>query len=111
MRYQAVFLKDGSNSQRFRLIYVRDTGFLSVNQDYDRWSIETPADSHTLYIDVKREGEVNGIHSVTARSTADQLVLSHEAFNRQGFALGALAAAQFLIGKVGCFGMEDLFSE
>lgn len=84
---------------------------LSVNQDYDRWSIETPADSHTLYIDVKREGEVNGIHSVTARSTADQLVLSHEAFNRQGFALGALAAAQFLIGKAGCFGMEDLFSE
>lgn len=84
---------------------------LAVNQDYDRWSIETPADSHTLYIDVKREGEVNGIHSVTARSTADQLVLSHEAFNRQGFALGALAAAQFLIGKAGCFGMEDLFSE
>lgn len=84
---------------------------LSVNQDYDHWSIETPIDSHTLYIDVKREGEVNGIHSVTARSAADQLTLSHEAFNRQGFALGAIAAAQFLIGKTGCFGMEDLFAE
>ena len=83
---------------------------LAVNRDYDHWSIEAPAE-HTLYINVTREGEVNGIHSVTATSPADKLTLTHEAFNRQGFALGALAAAEFLIGKTGVFGMEDLFGE
>lgn len=80
---------------------------LAVSRDYDRWSIEAPTD-HTLYITVTREGEVNGIHSVTATSPADKITLTHEAFNRQGFAMGAIAAAEFLIGKTGVFGMEDL---
>ena len=65
---------------------------LSVNHDYNRWSIDTPTD-HTLYINVTRE---------------DRITLTHEAFNRQGFAMGAIAAAEFLIGKTGVFGMEDL---
>ena len=81
---------------------------LSVNHDYDRWSIDAPAD-HTLFIEAKREGEVFGIHSVTASSPADSITITHQAFNRQGFALGAIAAAEFLVEKTGCFGMEDLF--
>jgi len=80
---------------------------LATNRNYDRWSIDTPAE-HTLYINVTREGEVNGKHSVTANSHADRITLTHEAFNRQGFAMGAIAAAEFLIGKTGVFGMEDL---
>ena len=80
---------------------------LSVNHDYNRWSIDTHTD-HTLYINVTREGEVNGKHSVTATSPADRITVTHEAFNRQGFAMGAIAAAEFLIGKTGVFGMEDL---
>ena len=81
---------------------------LTVDHDYDHWSIDAPA-NRTLYIKVTREGEVNGIHSVMAESPADKITLTHEAFNRQGFALGAIAAAEFLIGKTGVFGMEDLF--
>ena len=83
---------------------------IAVNRDYDQWSIDAPAEG-TLFIKVTREGEVNGIHSVTAVSSADKITLSHEAFNRQGFALGAIAASEFLIGKHGCFTMEDLFEE
>ena len=83
---------------------------LSVNLNYDRWSIDEPTE-HTLYIKVTREGEVNGIHSVMAESPADKITLTHEAFNRQGFALGAIAAAEFLVGKIGVFDMEDLFEE
>ena len=75
--------------------------------DYTRWSIEAPAD-HTLYIEAKREGEVFGIHSVTASSAADRITITHQAFNRQGLAAGALAAAEFLVGKTGIFGMEAL---
>ena len=83
---------------------------ISVNQNYNNWSIDVPAE-HTLFIKVTREGEVNGIHNVVAESPADKISLTHEAFNRQGFALGALAAAEFLVGKTGVFGMDDLFGE
>jgi len=80
---------------------------MAVDHNYDCWSIDEPAD-HTLFIKVKREGEVFGIHSVTAESPADKITLTHEAFNRQGLAAGAIAAAEFLIGKTGVFGMDDL---
>ena len=83
---------------------------LAIDHDYEQWSIDAPAD-HTLFIKVTREGEVNGIHSVIVESAADKITLTHEAFNRQGFALGAIAAAKFLVGKIGVFGMEDLFVE
>ena len=81
---------------------------ISVNHNYDSWSIDSPTD-HTLFIDVTREGEVFGIHSTYAQSPADKITLTHEAFNRQGLAAGAIAAAEFLMGKKGVFGMEDLF--
>ena len=64
--------------------------------------------SDVLPVQVTREGEVFGIHSVTALSPADRITLTHEAFSREGLAQGALAAALFLIGKKGCFTMEDL---
>ena len=83
---------------------------ISVDRDYLDWSIDAPAE-HTLFINVTREGEVFGIHSTCAQSPADRITLTHEAFNRQGLANGALAAAQFLIGKTGCFGMDDLMGE
>lgn len=81
---------------------------ISVSHNYDSWSIDSPTD-HTLFIDVTREGEVFGIHSTYAQSPADKITLTHEAFNRQGLANGAIAAAEFLMGKKGVFGMEDLF--
>lgn len=82
---------------------------LAESSRYHRWSVDAPYDADTLPIEVTREGEVFGIHSVTAQSTADRITLTHEAFSREGLAKGALAAAQFLLGKTGCFTMEDLF--
>ena len=55
-----------------------------------------------------REGEVPGTHVVTYRSAEDTLTLSHEAHSRQGLALGALLAAEFLLGKKGHYTMKDL---
>ena len=91
---------------------------IAENSRYQSWSIEEPsaseasdavrAPSDVLPIEVTREGEVFGIHSITAQSTADRITLTHEAFSREGLAKGALAAAQFLMGKTGCFTMEDL---
>ena len=90
---------------------------LAESSRYQRWSIDEPthpeANSgeafNVLPIEVTREGEVFGIHSVTALSSADRITLTHEAFSREGLAKGALAAAQFLMGRKGCFTMEDLF--
>ena len=81
---------------------------IAANTHYHDWTLSENTPSGTLHIEVKREGEVNGIHSIMMESAADRITLTHEAKNRQGLALGALAAAQFLIGKTGCFNMENL---
>ena len=83
---------------------------ISVSGNYDAWCLDTAHDAHTLPVEAIREGEVFGIHSVTAHATADRITLTHEAFSRQGLAQGALAAAEFLMGKTGCFTMEDYLS-
>ena len=82
---------------------------LAESSHYQYWSINEPYPADTLPIEVTREGEVFGIHSITAFSSADRITLTHEAFSREGLAQGALAAAKFLIGKKGVFTMEDLF--
>ena len=82
---------------------------LAESSRYKCWSIDEPCPADTLPIEVTREGEVFGIHSVTAQSSADRITLTHEAFSREGLAKGALAAAKFLIGRTGVFTMEDLF--
>ena len=82
---------------------------IAESSRYQCWSINEPYPADTLPIEVTREGEVFGIHSVTAQSSADRITLTHEAFSREGLAQGALAAATFLMGKVGVFTMDDLF--
>jgi 4-hydroxy-tetrahydrodipicolinate reductase len=55
-----------------------------------------------------REDEVPGIHKITCDSDSDRLVLMHEAKGRQGFATGAVLAAEWLMGRQGYFEMNDL---
>lgn len=55
-----------------------------------------------------REGEVPGIHTVTWESDVDTLTLSHSAKSREGFALGAVLAAEWLKGKTGFHTMQEV---
>ena len=55
-----------------------------------------------------REDEVPGTHIVKYFSDADEIEIIHKALNRDGFAQGALAAAEFIKDKKGVFGMSDL---
>lgn len=55
-----------------------------------------------------REGEVPGLHTITYESEADTITISHNAKSREGFALGAVLAAEFTAGKKGLFGMSDM---
>ncbi len=75
--------------------------------DYNSWKLEE-TDGTSLGIEAIREGEVPGTHSVYYRSEVDEIEIKHTAFNRNGFALGAVIAAEWLPGKVGNFGMKEV---
>lgn len=64
-----------------------------------------------LVITSVRTENVPGTHTVNYSSTIDSIELKHTAFNRQGFALGAITAAEWLKGRKGTFTMDDVLKE
>lgn len=58
-----------------------------------------------------RGGPVNFGHTIGFDSAADRILISHEARNRDGYALGAVRAAEWLQGKKGFFQMEDFLKD
>ncbi len=66
-------------------------------------------DAQKLTINSVREGEVPGIHSITWNSAADQITITHSAHSRQGFALGAVLAAEFTHNHNGMLTIDDMF--
>lgn len=79
------------------------------NSDKVKWNLEREK-ANDLYISTKREGEVPGTHVVAYTSDVDSIEIKHTAFNRGGFALGAVVAAEWLLGKKGIFSMKDVLS-
>lgn len=63
-----------------------------------------------LRIVSKRENEVPGFHQINYNSDIDEISISHNAKNRKGFATGAVMAAEWLAGKQGVFGMNDMLN-
>ena len=72
------------------------------------WVKETENNSDELVIKSIREGQVPGIHTVRYESSVDSIEITHDAKSREGFALGAVVAAEFTAGKKGFLGMGDL---
>lgn len=66
-------------------------------------------DKDKLTINSVRRGEVPGIHSITWNSEADQITITHDAHSRQGFALGAVLAAEYTAGHSGLLTIDDMF--
>ncbi len=58
-----------------------------------------------------REGDVVGMHEVVLDSSADRIYLCHDAKSRQGFADGAVRAAEWLAGKKGFYDFKDVWRE
>lgn len=79
------------------------------NSDYNNWVLENPTEND-IEIVAKRIDEVPGTHSVFYKSLVDEIEIKHTAFSRQGFALGAVIAAEWIIGKKGVFGMKDVLN-
>jgi 4-hydroxy-tetrahydrodipicolinate reductase len=79
------------------------------HSEKSKWSITSPEEEN-LFIKVKREGEVPGTHKVSYTSAIDSIEIKHTAFNRTGFALGAVVAAEWLKDKKGVFNMKDVLN-
>ena len=88
-------------------ITTAETILASQSQKKD-WSIDNKNEKDRLFIDVVRKDEVPGTHTVYYKSAIDEIILTHAAYNRKGFALGAVLAAEFLKGKAGVYTMSDL---
>jgi 4-hydroxy-tetrahydrodipicolinate reductase len=58
-----------------------------------------------------REGDVVGMHEIVLESEADRIYLCHDAKSRQGFAEGAVRAAEWLAGKKGFYDFKDVWRE
>ena len=66
---------------------------------------------HELHVSSLRGGSVPGVHSVFLDSEYDTLEIRHTARNRGGFSLGAVLAAEWLLGKTGFFMIEDFIKD
>lgn len=82
-------------------------GIIENNSKFNAWKLEETQD-HQLGIFAIRENEVPGTHSVFYRSDVDEIEIKHTAYNRNGFALGAVIAAEWIVGKSGNFTMKDV---
>jgi 4-hydroxy-tetrahydrodipicolinate reductase len=70
------------------------------NSDYKSWTLDKNRDENQLYIDAKRIENVPGTHSIFYISDVDTIEIKHTAHNREGFALGAVIAAEWIVGCV-----------
>lgn len=77
------------------------------NSKYAGWTLENN-DENQIHIDAKRIENVPGTHTVTYNSGVDTIEIKHTAHNREGFALGAVIAAEWIVGKKGIFTMKDV---
>lgn len=79
------------------------------NSKYTNWTLNKPAENE-IHIEALRIADVPGTHTVTYNSEVDSIEIKHTAHNREGFALGAVIAAEWLAGKQGVFTMKDVLN-
>ncbi|WP_394970913.1 4-hydroxy-tetrahydrodipicolinate reductase [uncultured Croceitalea sp.] len=79
------------------------------NSHYKDWEMDNKA-KNMIPITAKRIGKTPGTHTVAYNSTVDSIEIKHTAHGREGFALGAIIAAEWLVGKTGVFTMKDVLN-
>ncbi|MEG1606692.1 MAG: 4-hydroxy-tetrahydrodipicolinate reductase [Mucinivorans sp.] len=86
-------------------------GILSGCKRKKEWYLGATTQADILEVTAQRRSVVPGTHTVVWESEVDSIVMEHTAKSRAGFAVGAVLAAEFLIGRKGVFGMDDLLFE
>lgn len=77
--------------------------------NYTNWTLE-PSNSNEIHIEAKRIENVPGTHEITYNSEIDSISIKHTAHSRQGFAMGAVIAAEWIKDKKGIFSMKDVLN-
>jgi len=87
-------------------------GILSHYAKLKTWNLlgETPNNPSSLPITSKRIDPAPGTHSILYSSDIDDIQITHTAHSRQGFALGAVQVAEWLLEKKGVLSMDDFLS-
>ena len=73
-----------------------------------KWVLDTKTKPEELLIEASRKNKVPGTHIVKYESDIDSITIAHEAHSREGFALGAVIAAEWLLSKKGVYTMKDV---
>lgn len=76
---------------------------------YTNWKMEDIQETE-IPIVAKRIGKTPGTHTVKYGSKVDSIEIKHTAHSREGFALGAIIAAEWLVDKTGVFTMADVLN-
>ena len=82
----------------------------TLAEDIERFKLQVSGTKLQVPIESIREGEVPGVHTVTWDSPVDTISITHSAKSREGFALGAVLAAEWLKGKTGWHTMEEVLN-
>jgi len=82
---------------------------LKYNKQYSGWAINDEDGKLPIY--AQRIDEVTGFHSVSFRNEVDTIEITHNAFSRKGFALGAIKAAEIALTKKGFYEYKNLLIE
>ena len=80
------------------------------NSTKENWKLGDKTSKENIPIIAKRIPDVPGTHAVWYDSEVDSIEIKHTANNRKGFALGAVVAAEWIIGKKGVFTMKDVLN-
>ena len=85
-------------------------GIMSQYPNKNKWVNNEIPGADEIAIWSQRESTKPGTHTVKYISKVDQIEVTHEAFSREGFALGAVIAAEWILGKKGVLGMDDMLN-
>ena len=81
---------------------------IEFNPNKKSWTVDAAKEKNELQIVSKRIDPAPGTHTIKYQSNIDDISITHTAHNRQGFATGAVLAAEFLAGKTGIYSMQDV---
>lgn len=84
-------------------------GVIEKHDGFDNWKLDEGG-KKTIPITAKRIDNVPGTHTLNYESEVDTISIEHIAHNRQGFAIGAVIAAEWITGKTGVFTMNDVLN-
>ncbi len=84
---------------------------IKIHKQYNDWHFaENSAKDFSIPVEIERIGDIKGIHKLTYENDSDILSIQHEAKNRNGFAKGAILAANWLLDRKGVYSFDEFFS-